>query len=74
MSELKPCPFCGAVPKIEWHAWKEISETSGAYYLTAEHTEDCFFVRKNGMPPYGEMTDSNKDRIITAWNRREATK
>lgn len=46
MDKLLPCPFCEGEARINWEAWKEISETSGAYVLHIYHADWCFF-KKN---------------------------
>jgi hypothetical protein len=68
MEELKPCPFCGAIPTIEYEP--DISHNSGIYRLSAKHDNTCFIRKMNGMNKYGEMSDRNKDIIVSAWNRR----
>ena len=68
--ELKPCPFCGVVPKIEWEPWKDISETSGVYALTAEHKDGCYISLMNGFNLNGRMSAFCKKVLEEAWNRR----
>lgn len=68
--KLKPCPFCGVVPKIEWEPWKEISETSGIYKLTAEHKRSCFLALMDGFYCNGMMSAFCKNVLEEAWNRR----
>ena len=70
MDELKPCPFCGAVPVIEWEAWKEISETSGIYVLQANHRTGCFIRAMNGTNATARMSASCKGVLQKTWNRR----
>lgn len=70
MTELKPCPFCGAIPQLYWEPWKEISEMAGTFILEADHHEDCFIRNMNGLNITGRMSSGNKERIINAWNRR----
>lgn len=67
---LKPCPFCGVVPTLEWEEWKEISETAGVYVLEANHREQCFFRMMNGMNSVGRMSSSNLRRLEEVWNDR----
>lgn len=70
MDKLKPCPFCGAVPRLYWDAWEEISETAGTYVLEANHQKGCFIRALNGTNKYCTMTALNEKRLIDAWNRR----
>lgn len=70
MDKLKPCPFCGVVPAINWEAWKEISPKSGAYVLEANHYDWCFLRKMNGTNYKGRMTAFNEDALVEAWNRR----
>lgn len=70
MAELKPCPFCGVVPTIEWEPWEEISKTAGIFNLEANHTPDCFLHQMNGLNIKGRMSAFNKTVLILAWNRR----
>lgn len=72
MAELKPCPFCGAIPTIEWEKWGEISETSGIYVLEANHKSCCFIRLMNGMNITGRMSAWNKTMLADAWNRRKS--
>lgn len=70
MVELKPCPFCGVVPTIEWEPWKEISKTAGVFVLEANHKSSCFIYQMNGLNTKGRMSAFNKTVLIDAWNRR----
>ena len=70
MAELKPCPYCGVTPKIRWEQWREISETSGAYVLDANHRYGCFFRSMNGTNYCGRMSAFNEKCLVEAWNRR----
>lgn len=69
--KLLPCPFCGGKATIKWEAWKEISETSGVYRLTANHSRECFFKRMIGYDPNGEMISNDKGKLAEAWNTRK---
>lgn len=68
--ELKPCPFCGVIPKLWWDAWVEISPESGCYHLEANHIRDCYITHMNGMNITGRASASNKEYLIDWWNRR----
>lgn len=70
MDKLKPCPFCGCVPTVEWENWSEISPTSGAWRLYANHDGMCFIRKMDGLNILGRITSFNKERIIEMWNRR----
>ena len=68
--KLLPCPFCGAIPKIRWEPWKDISETAGVYVLEANHKVGCFIVQMNGTNYKGRMSAFNDDVLKKAWNTR----
>lgn len=68
--KLKPCPFCGATPKLYWESWDEISATSGCYVLEAKHKNECFIALMNGFNFSGRMSSFNEKHLIDAWNRR----
>ena len=68
MDKLKKCPFCGAIPEIEYEAWPDVN--SGAYILSANHDRTCFIRQMNGTNRYGEMTAVSKEPLIKAWNSR----
>lgn len=70
MAELKPCPFCGVTPTIEWDAWEDISPTSGVFVLEANHKSGCFIRAMNGFNSTGRMSAYNKTVLKDAWNRR----
>ena len=70
MADLKPCPFCGVIPRLYWNHWTEISETAGTYILEAEHKPGCFIRSMNGMNKNGRMSAFNEKCLIEAWNRR----
>lgn len=69
-TNLKPCPFCGAVPTIKWEAWKEISPTCGIWVLEAEHRNGCYIRFMNGTNSTGQACGTNKQRLADAWNKR----
>lgn len=59
MSELKPCPFCGAEARIEsnrdWHR------------LLADHDDYCII--KDYEPTYS-ASEGQREYMIEDWNRR----
>lgn len=68
--ELKPCPFCGVIPIIEYELCPKIGPNMGIYRLSAKHDNTCFIRQMNGLNQYGEMSDRNRDMIVATWNRR----
>ena len=80
MSELKPCPFCGAYPSLEcdltnWRGKPQYEPyPSGyrptSYTLKADHRKGCFICKMDGMNEEGRMSASNWECIVEAWNRR----
>ena len=68
--ELKPCPWCGAIPTIKWVEWKEISPDCGIYRLEADHLDGCYIRMINGMNLTGQASSNSKERLADAWNRR----
>ncbi len=67
---LKPCPFCGVVPRIYWEPWKDISETAGIYVLEANHKNECYIPSICGMNATGMCISKNETALINTWNRR----
>ena len=67
---LKPCPFCGVTPEIYWESWEEISPSSGAWVLEANHKNGCFIRAINGRNLTGRTTSFNKEFLTDVWNRR----
>ena len=70
MNELKPCPFCGVVPRIKWEAWEYIGENAGVYVLEAPHGRGCFIRAMDGGNYMGQMSSLNITSLVEAWNRR----
>lgn len=68
--KLKPCPFCGAIPRLYWEPWKEISPTSGCYVLEADHTDKCYILHMNGTNSTGRTSAFNTECLIRYWNHR----
>ena len=65
MADLKPCPFCGAVPKLGFKR-----TTTGDYCtLYADHEEDCFFWMLSDV-----AMAENHGVLISKWNKRRRTK
>ena len=51
----KPCPFCGAIPKL--------SQIGDQHYLEADHKQDCYL--KEDTISFG-----TEEEVIEAWNKR----
>ena len=68
---IKPCPFCGAAPKIYWQRLPEISENGGIYQLKVEHKPNCFIKHiNNGMDLFGQFSATDKEWLLETWNNR----
>lgn len=77
---LKPCPFCGAMPRV----WCDLTDWRGkpvykpdangyrpiAYILEAEHKWGCFIRHMDGMNQKGRITALNIGIILNTWNGR----
>jgi len=62
MAELKPCPFCGGVPKLETHGfWSD---------LTKDFTEKTYGLICDSCHTSGWQFHETKSKAIEAWNRR----
>lgn len=68
--ELKPCPFCGTIPLLEWEKWSEISENSGTYKIYANHKPGCFIRCVDTPNITGKVICDSKKFLIDCWNRR----
>jgi hypothetical protein len=65
MSELKPCPFCGAIAK-EW-----VSDTPVPFSLyDIHHTKRCFLYRPGSRFEGADRISTLHQSEIAAWNRR----
>ena len=56
MAELKPCPFCGVVPTLEYNTWVK------KFWYSCQN-EKC------GCQPK-TYTHTDKGAVARAWNRR----
>ena len=70
--KLLPCPFCGAIPVIEWKPWHDISPTAGIWQLQAIHKYGCYICHMNGTNSTGCTSAVNKNVLIEFWNKRVA--
>lgn len=74
MAELKPCPFCGTTPKIDYHGMLATS-----YDVRVEWRIECpkceisksrlsiYLLKSTGM---FEEVDLSYEALIEDWNRR----
>lgn len=60
---LKPCPFCGAIPHVEKG---DDFETWGLYELVAEHSYPCPFIALVS----SDLTEYSVEGIVESWNTR----
>lgn len=58
---LKPCPFCGAIPHVEKG---DDFETWGLYELKAEHSYPCPFI----VLVSSDLTEYSVEKIADSWN------
>ena len=80
MNELKPCPFCGAIPTLycDITGWderpvykaKENGYRPITYVLKAEHRAGCYIRMMDGTNFTGRTTASNYQWLMLGWNRR----
>lgn len=84
MSEtnIKPCPFCGAVPDMEdpdtcypnGFGWAVMDNGPDMEIVTYHHASEvpkeqwCYVFGCNNCP--AEVNADNKEEAIAAWNRR----
>lgn len=59
MSDLKPCPFCGSVPAINYG---HMADTSLAYVVCG-----CGVTTKN---QHGDSDREAAKKVMQIWNRR----
>lgn len=78
ITRVKPCPFCGRIPKIETRTDKEISKHGsfghyaairGCCSATASGRTELFFTNNFKKPNYGLWWNMTC-RMINDWNRR----
>ena len=67
---LKPCPFCSAIPTIRWEQWPITSDKSRVYILEADHSNECFIPLMEGLNRTGRMMAMSEERLADIWNRR----
>ena len=67
MDELKPCPFCGAIPNIgKWKEAIDQSDTCPTAIECSSGLEEC------RVQP--GVCDWSREEAIAAWNRRTPEK
>lgn len=78
LTKVKPCPFCGEVPKIEFRTDDKINDRgSFGYYAirrgccrpTSSGQTELFFTNKHEKPRFGLWCRMGI-RIINEWNSR----
>jgi len=70
MAKLKPCPFCGEIPKlIEILSKDEMSEGFTIFNskLYADETKEMCY----GCSNCDEAYSTNPDEVVEAWNTRK---
>lgn len=66
MADIKPCPFCGVIPRMG-----TLRTSEGDYCtLYAEHSYDCYFNTIEGGNGMGRGVSMNHGSLIRKWNRR----
>lgn len=63
MEGLKPCPFCGATPRIK----RKKLVTEDVFSIDQIHYDDCFLLGFKEPDNKGYITE---EAAIKAWNRR----
>ncbi len=66
MPELKPCPFCGRYPKIEYGG----HETLWQIFHPFESDEDECPIATYADESLGAWMYDTKEEAVDAWNRR----
>lgn len=80
MNDLKPCPFCGAYPRLycditDWKGKPVYKPNPNGYrptmyVLKSSHKIGCFIRHMDGTNEDGRMTACNATVLIEKWNRR----
>lgn len=73
MEELKPCPFCGGEPELEWN-WGGLTKKYGVndsvYYLYVSCPSCGARSRATSIIGSGVNDRENYRKPICSWNRR----
>jgi len=79
-TNLRPCPFCGAVPTIycdltDWRGRAVYQKYANeyrptSYILKANHRDGCYIRSMNGTNSEGKTTSCNWQSLVEKWNRR----
>ena len=64
MTELKPCPFCGGIPKKI-----DTFNVAAGHKLNFAYVE-CSHCGASARPYHESITKNFEERAIEAWNRR----
>ena len=73
MSELKPCPFCGAEAFLTWDYEKGVTgrTVQAVWTISVKHSKRCFLAsRMNKGKTLIEVSSINKRKLMEAWDRR----
>ena len=68
---FRPCPFCGAIPTIEWEPEKGVKDRTPQLIcvLVVKHSRRCFITgRLNNGNPLMVVSSLNQKKLLEQWN------